>query len=176
MRVPHEDLPATLHGQEGRYALILDAAATGVCLRYAFLTQGETEPILPELILDDWGHGIYGMEMYRWVDKHGLMFPRAEIFGVTVEGRRVQAFVRELEPVSRLRCYAYFDSIAPLPAGRRIEIVLIPENGLTAPRRAAKPMGLSWPLRQAQLSWWAVSPDLLEEFSLDCLDELAEGR
>lgn len=175
MHVPYEALEAEIVLDEGRGALILSATAKTIYVRYAFVTLAEGAPILPELVLDDWGHEIRGLGVYRWVSANLLQFPRAEVFGYDANGARAQLFLRELEPMLRLQCYAYARPSEPLKDGKPIVAALTVDEDAPALQRTGIGPDLSWPMRHSEVSWWTMPPRLLANFSFQDIDK-TRGR
>ena len=152
----------------GRMALLLKDArpaaetAETLYLRYAFVTQGAESHILPAFLLDDWGKEIKTLELYGWVREYGDQFPRAELFGFNLSGKATQYFLRELELVSKLPCYAYPTKETPLAGGALVEAILLPDIGVTTAQKTKRPppMVVGQPLRSARVSWWRANPSL----------------
>ena len=152
----------------GRTALLLKDGRPAVetadvlYLRYAFVTQGVESHILPAFVLDDWGKEIKWLELYEWVREYGDQFPRAEVFGFDLSGKTTQVFLRELDLVSKLPCYAYPAKETPLAAGSLVEAILLPDPGVTTVEKAKRPPAteVGQPLRSARVSWWRATPSL----------------
>lgn len=163
-----------LFGERGQTAVLLDeiapAAETAdtLYLRFAFVTRGREEHLFPGFLLDDWGKEVRGLKLYRWVAEFGEQFPRAEVFGSERNGLEVQFFLRELELYARLPCYAYVDRRQPLAEGVPVAAILLPEAGVAAPERRARPEGWERPLSAARVTWWRVPP-ALDQFDLALL-------
>jgi len=135
--------------------LLLTQEGKQYILRLAFVLRGTEERILPESLLDDWGHEISGFELYKWVKENATHFPRAELFGRDIDGRPQQCFIRELDLTAGFTLYAYEGDDAPLSSGERIHAILLfgeeTERQLTAP-----PERISFPLREAAVEWRLV--------------------
>jgi hypothetical protein len=127
-------------------------------LRYAFVTQGPEEHILPAFVLDDWGHEIKSLPLYEWVAEYGDQFPRAEIFGFEPDGLATQCFLRQIEFDSQLPCYAYRYKDTPLVEGLLLQAILLPDESASAPQKTKRPPELKRPLSSAKVSWWRVNP------------------
>jgi hypothetical protein len=167
-----------VHGEiwsddNGRSALLLrradpeDFAVDSLFLRFAFVTRGREEHILPALVLDDWGKELRGRGLYQWVDEFGERFPRAELFGFEVNGRQTQCFLRALELYARLPCYAYTDRDELLPNGRLLHAILLPSPDVEAPQPIEPPSELQRPLSQARVLWRRIpAPSNSFDFSL----------
>lgn len=133
--------------------------ADTVYLAYALVTQGPELQVLPSVLLDDWGTEISGLQIYRWIEEHGLRFPRAEIFGKDTSGNSVQYFLRDLEMFGKYPAYAFWGESAPDDSGRQLDSILIVRDGITNPEQTNPPDGISAPLRRAKVNWWAVGPE-----------------
>ena len=164
MRAIKQHVHGTLLVEGGNCALLLEdaeptsEAANSLYLRFALVTLGAERPILPASILDDWGGEIRGLELYEWLREFGDQFPRAELFGFDLKGRETQFFLRELELVGRLLCYAYPAQNAPLIDGAPVGTILIPDPSVSDPRRIKRPPKIRRPLRSAKVTWWLVNP------------------
>lgn len=133
--------------------LIWEETAGPVFLRYAFVTLGPEEHILPALLLDDWGNEKKGLGMYGWVEKEGLYFPRAEIFGYKPDGQKTQIFLRDLDLVLKYRVYAYPTAETPLSDGRLIETIFLPDKSVTEPTSARRPPDAPKLLGKSAVRW-----------------------
>ena len=173
MKAVRQRVQGSLLTDNGRTALLLQdarpaaTAADVVYLRYAFVTQetiaqGAESHVLPAFVLDDWGKEIKSLELYEWVREYGDQFPRAEVFGFDVSGKTTQYFLRELELVSKLPCYAYPTKETPLAAGALVEAILLPDVEVTTAQKTKRPAAaeVGQPLRSARVSWWRVNPSL----------------
>lgn len=140
-------------------------------LRYAVVVRGPDDPVLPAVLLDDWGKEVRGLKIYEFLRKHGDEFPRAEIFGFDMDGSEAQLFVRSLELYSRLPAYAYTDVDAPLADGVLLDAILLPdaETDRVVRLEKAKDGGVKRPLRSAQVSWWCV-PSATTTFDFSLLE------
>lgn len=139
-------------------SLVWDNSADPIYLRYAFVTLGPEEHILPAFLLDDWGNEIKGLELYEWVQENGLYFPRAEMFGFKPTGQKTQIFLRELDLVLKYRCYAYPTAETPLADGRLIETIYLLDNSVTEPTPAKRPPDTPHPLSKAAVRWFRTPP------------------
>lgn len=166
MRAIRQHIHGSLLSMDNGHALLLEDAkpasetSLSLYLRFALVTLGTELPVLPASVLDDWGGEIKGVELFRWVREFGDQFPRAELFGFDLSGRETQYFLRELDLVGRLPCYAYGAKDAPLSAGRLVEAILLPDPMASDPRKIGRPSELKRPLRSAKVSWWYVNPSL----------------
>lgn len=133
-------------------------------LRFPFLTRGPGDPIFPAIVVDDWGREMRTAALYAWVRENGDRFPRSEIFGFEADGRETQVFLREMELLGRLPCYAYASPQMAVNEGVQIHAILLPDEAVTEPTLTTGPDGLKLPLRLARVSWWRVpagaGPDL----------------
>lgn len=164
MKAIREHVHGTLLTAGDRTALLLknsepeEETADSLFLRFAFVTQGPEEHLLPAFLLDDWGGEIKGLALYEWVAEFGPQFPRAELFGFMANGQAAQRFLREFELYVRLPCYAYPRKETPLTEGRIVEVILLPDMNVLTPQKISRPSHLKRPLRSAKVSWWQVNP------------------
>jgi hypothetical protein len=166
MKAAHQHIHGSLLTENGRSALLLLNAepetktAVSLYLRYAVVVRGPEDHVLPAVLLDDWGKEISGLKIYGFLREQGDQFPRAEIFGFDLDGSETQLFVRSLELVSRLPCYAYTDVNAPLAEGVRLAAILLPDadTSVAVKIQKAGETGMKRPLRSAQVQWWRVPP------------------
>jgi hypothetical protein len=151
----------------GRSALLLsnpepaaEQTADSLILRFAFVLHGTEAAIFPAELLDDWGNSIQGRALYEWVLEFGDQFPRAEIFGFDSNGNEMQCFLRDLEVMEPLRCYAYSNKEAPLSEGVLVEAILLPTAGVKSVEKINRPLPEGkGPLPLARLTWWQVPPE-----------------
>ena len=177
MSVPKQSMKGKLLTAGERAAVLLDESAETVFLRYALVDQATFGHLLPEVLLDDWGSEIRGLAIYEWIEKNGLYFPRAEVFGFDLNGRDKQFFIRELDLMARYPCYAYAQSDGPLSAGLLIEAVLLPDEGSRQPLRTKRPAGIERPLRDSAVAWWLVPTGEAAEFDFGLLgDPLSQKK
>jgi len=161
-QVIRQHVHGTLFAEKDRATLFLvdmePASETdrSIYLCFAYPVQGSEEPILPMLVLDDWGSEIRGLGLYQWVREFGEQFPRAELFGYDLHGRERQCFLRELELHGRMPCYAYQAKDLPLSQGILVESIFMADESGPTPRRLPHPPPVGRPLRWAKVSWWAV--------------------
>lgn len=155
-----------LLSDDGRTALLLydldpdQGQLTDILyLRFAFILRGVETPIFPVELLDDWGNAIKGWALYKWVLEYVDQFPRAEIFGFDVNGRETQYFLRDLEVMEPVRCYAYPTRETPLTEGALVAAVLLPTEGITSAKPVERPiLEEIRPLSTAKVTWWQVPP------------------
>jgi len=131
-----------------------------VVLRFAFVTRGPGDHIFPSLVVDDWGREMRALTIYQWVRENGDRFPRSEIFGYEQDGRETQVFLREMELMARLPCYAYADDQAAVTEGLLLHTILLEDAQVDAPVRSGRPPELPLPLRAARVNWWKIPPGL----------------
>jgi hypothetical protein len=143
-----------LEGEQN--SLVLDESADSLYLRFAFVTLGPEEHILPAFLLDDWGNEIKGLGLYDWVEENGLYFPRAEIFGFRASGQQTQIFLRELDLVLKYRVYAYPSAETPIGSGRLIETVSLPDDTITEPAAAKRPSDAPTLLAKSAVRWLKI--------------------
>lgn len=155
-----QSIPGSLAETNGKTVLRMDESKTEepVYLAYALVTQGHEHPILPSVLLDDWGNQIGQLELYQWIRDNGLQFPRAEVFGISPSGAQVQYFLRDLELFAKYPVYAFASKDAPDSSGILLQAVLISDEKVEAAQPTAPPDEVSPPLREAQLSWWRINP------------------
>ena len=134
--------------------LLWDNTADPIYLRYAFVTLGPEDHILPAFLLDDWGNEKKGLSLYAWVEKNGLYFPRAEIFGFTPSGQKTQIFIRELDLILKYPCYAYPTAESPLADGRLIETIYLPDETTTEPTPTKRPSDAPRLLSKSAVRWF----------------------
>lgn len=131
-----------------------------VYVAYALFTQGPEYQILPSVLVDDWGNEIAGMQLYDWIKENGLQFPRAEVFGVTPSGGRVQYFLRDLELFEKFPVYAFSDADADDASGIAVQAILVPDETVSTYEACSPLEGLSPMLARGQLAWWCVNPQI----------------
>ena len=139
-----------------RVALMLHAEGDSHILRLGLVLRGTEEVILPESLLDDWGHEMATLELYTWLKENGTHFPRAEIFGYDLAGRARQCFVRELELLAGYPCYMYESPAVAYGSGLLLEAILLPGAAGREPERLRSPAGVISPLAEANVQWWTV--------------------
>jgi hypothetical protein len=156
-------LPGRLFARRGRGVIWLEEGGGRVVwVRYALVTLGVEEHIFPSFLLDDWGNERRGPQLYQWIRDNGMMFPRAEIFGMSAAGVEEQLFLRELELHVRLPAYAVPAPDAPVVAGIPVEAVCLPAEAALAPIDI--PAAVQPPLRYIRAHWWHGSQaELLAE-------------
>lgn len=163
----------TLFKGNDRAALLLkndEPVAVGpdsLYLCFAVVVQGPDDPILPTLVLDDWGNERRDLAVYKWLEDEGHRFPRSEIFGYDIDGKEAQCFVRALELYVNLPCFVFPTRKPEVAEGVRIQAILLPEPEITKPEKVKRPSHFKRPLRKAKVSWWQVPPDMtIFDFSL----------
>ena len=149
---------------DGRHVLLLTNAApetqtdASLYLCFALVVHGPEDPILPTVIKDDWGIERRELSVYTWLEEEGHRFPRSEVFGFDPDGTETQCFLRALELVARLPCYAYTGKQTAVADGKLLTAVLLPDETATTPQKMKRPSHLSPPLANAAVSWWLVPP------------------
>jgi hypothetical protein len=148
-------------------ALLLSHEGDRHLLRLGYIFRGSEEIFLPETLLDDWGHEVRGVELYRWVKKNAEHFPRAELFGHDLTGQTVQCFMREIDLTARFGCYIYRHATDELSDGVALEAILVLAED--AEQRAVNeaPPNVSFPLRQADVKWGVVGSSLAQKPGYD---------
>lgn len=137
-----------------RAMLLLDNQAQPVYLCYALVIRDSEVEILPESLLDDWGHEINSLYLFEWIQENGLQFPRAEIFGFDSTGKHMQCFLRELDLTALYPCYAFESIQTPISSGVLIDAILIPNHRIFQPRRINRPQDIEEPMKNARVNWW----------------------
>ncbi len=145
-----------LEREEDGGGLLWDETADPIYLRYAFVTLGPEDHILPAFLLDDWGNEKKGLSLYAWIEKNGLYFPRAEIFGFTPFGQKTQIFLRELDLILKYRCYAYPTAETPLAEGRLIESIYLADSTVSEQTTTKRPSNVSRLLTKSAVHWFKI--------------------
>ena len=141
-----------------RRALIVSPGEKLVFLSFAFRVLVAEEYIIPESILDDWGHEITGLGLYDWVRQNGERFPRAEVFGYNLAGEVRQFFVRELDFLGRYLCLGWVDETNVIRDAFTIESILIADHSVDNVKPVSKPLLKSTPICYADVDWWLFNP------------------
>ena len=175
MKIIKDPTPGTLLVDDGLAALRLGPPDTEnvVYLTYAFITQGPEHQILPSVLLDDWGKEIGKLALYSWIEENGQRFPRAELFGVAPNGAAAQYFLRDLELLANYPLYAFAGENAAPDSAVPVRAVLIPDDTVSAPQRAAPPDDVKFPLNRARVEWWRANP---RRADLDFLRQPPPGK
>lgn len=168
MRIIKEPVPGILVVDQELVALRLDSTdpVRLVYLSYALVTRGPEHQILPSVLLDDWGMEIGRLDLYRWIEENGQMFPRAEVFGTDPFGVKTQYFLRDLELSAKYPLYAFAERNAASASAARVNAILIPDDLTDEPQRITRPSDIKPPLRKADVEWWRVG---LRQDTLDFL-------
>lgn len=145
------------HSSDERGVLVVDQTRAQVCLRYALIELSGGGLFFPELLLDDWGHEISTLELYRWIRDNGSLFPRAEVFGYDHEGNDRQYFLRELDLLSRYPCYGYSNFDEPLREGLEVTFFVIAVDEAIQVQRIPETGDITWPMSNAAVRWWQVN-------------------
>jgi hypothetical protein len=152
-----ESVNGELVSHDGIAALLLEPSFEQVYLRYMLRVTGSEELFMPELLLDDWGHEIKTLDLYRWIQKNGNHFPRAELFGYSLDGEKRQYFIRELDLVELYPCYGFKDPGSSLTDGLLIEHIVMCDKDPVAPHRSDAPSDFVEPIINASVTWWRVN-------------------
>jgi len=164
MKVVTQRVQGKLLPAKGRSALLLgnpeptaEETADSLYLRFAFVLQGVETVIFPAELLDDWGNSVRGQALYEWVLEFADQFPRAEIFGFDGRGTETQCFLRDLEVMEPVRCYAYSNKEVALADGVLVEEILLPTAGVKSAEKIERPvLEEKRPLQFARVTWWQV--------------------
>jgi len=159
MGVIRQRIHGALLKDSDRLALFLEKDQGSLYLSYALEVKATGQHILPESLLDDWGHEITGLSIYSWIRENGPQFPRAELFGFILSGEPRQYFLRELELASRYACYVYSEKQAPVADGILVDTVFISDDGVEKSKRLHCLGDVPSPLNQTKVTWWLVHPD-----------------
>lgn len=166
MKVVAQRVQGKLISENGRAALLLynleptaEQTADSLYLRFAFVLRGVETHIFPAELLDDWGNAVTGWALYEWVLEYADQFPRAEIFGFDGQGREMQCFLRDLEVMEPVRCYAYPTNETAWAEGASLVAMLLPKEGITSAKPVERPiLEGKRPLSAAKVTWWQVPP------------------
>lgn len=77
-----------------------------VVLRYAYPRFETRRPFFPFMAADDWGNLYRGFDAVDWLISNGLMYPRADVAGLWLDGAQDQVFVKELDLAVPMTVYA----------------------------------------------------------------------
>lgn len=158
-------------------ALLLSFGGKHQVLRLGFVLRGTEETLLPETLLDDWGHEIRGADLYLWVRENAVHFPRAELFGFDLNGQPSQCFLRDLDLTASYTCYAFADSsAASLKDGRQLTQILVPATTARQLRKSEVPAEISFPLSDAAVEWWTVDRAAAQRPDFDFFRMLEEDE
>jgi hypothetical protein len=169
-----EEVVGILLVENDRTALALIDRGQRIYLRYGLQTFAEDLVILPELLLDDWGREIRGLDLYKWLQESGQRFPRAELFGYDPAGASQQYFLREIDLVAKYPSFAYISRDSPVKEGRLLTAALIPTPGMDRHRQRRRTPDIVGPLSNARVDWWEISPAEIEAFSFAMLEQSDE--
>lgn len=175
MKLIKEEFFATLIQDEQKHALLLSPVAEGstVQVAYALVTLGPRHHILPSVLLDDWGNEVGGIKLYRWINKNGDRFPRAEVFGVNPLGVPTQIFLRDIELFEQYPVYMIDADEEGDNPGSLVQAVLLVDPDVPAPVPTEPPTDLESPLCQGQVVWWRI-PSLPADLAFLSDNELGE--
>jgi hypothetical protein len=139
--------------------LLMDKAVTSWYLAFALLERGTEREIFPESLLDDWGHEIKSLDLYSWIQKNGIHFPRAEVFGYDRRGNSTQCFLRDLDPLTKYPCYVFEERRQAIFEGVQVVAIGLVDGNAKRPVRTARPSGTDSPLSNAKIHWWRIGPE-----------------
>ena len=159
-----------------RAALLLTDGGRRFNLRLGLVLHGSEEHFLPETLLDDWGHEIGGAELYHWVKENGPHFPRAELFGQDPSGQPQQCFVRDLDPTAKYICYIIHHDTGAVDHAIRIDAIILPIENTSQRRLNLVPAHIPFPMRQADVVWWALDPELARRSAYNFFDNADNGE
>ncbi len=93
---PGADLSAHLPGlMEHADAHLI--AFDGILIRYGLVRMVDGVSLLPTLIIDEKGVTVPGYRLFPWLDTYGYAEPRADARCLTLEGKEVYCFARDLD-------------------------------------------------------------------------------
>ncbi|MGD2078864.1 MAG: hypothetical protein PVH18_10800 [Chloroflexota bacterium] len=153
-------------------ALLLTPEGRRYTLRLGLVVRGAEEIVLPEILLDDWGHQIGGLALYQWVEQNAPHFPRAELFGFDLRGQDRQYFIRDLDLTAKYACYLYEAPSSAIADGTQLTSILLPVAHPGQRARTEPPADVSFPLANADLRWWLVQETLAGRPEYDFYSQL----
>lgn len=166
-----------LYRADQRAALLLSVGAGYYTVRLGYVMRGTGQTLLPETLLDDWGHEVGGVDLYLWVKENGAHFPRAELFGLDGSGRAMQCFLRELDLTAGYACRVYEDSTrAAIKDGVELTAILVPVSGSGQQRQREAPAKIPFPLRDAHVEWWTVALTVAQDPKYDFFRTLEQDE
>jgi hypothetical protein len=173
MTAIYQSINGKLLSGHGAGALLIGSSFTSIYLRYGLTEKDTGRVVIPEVLLDDWGHEKGSIDLYSWIQENGDHFPRAEIFGFDLEGHQRQYLLRELDLMARYPCFGFPDLEMGISEGVRIEIIMTCSEELIKPHRVSRSQAASWPLRNAAVSWYMANILDASEFAHSIIDERA---
>lgn len=107
-------LPAACLTVEGQHVLAFDSIPPGqyvafgppVYLRFAFAPVIGHDLLIPAGLVEDRGWEIAAPEVYDWIETRGTQYPRADVLGLTPDGRQLNIFLKELDLAARPLAFA----------------------------------------------------------------------
>ncbi len=167
MAAIREFIQARIFTFGGRTGLLLTDNAAAIILRYALVIRGSDVLFFPESLLDDWGHEVNSLELYEWIQENGILFPRAELFGIDKDGNPSQHFIREVDLVAPVHSFVFEEPNDPLSAGVQVDVVLVRDFQVTRPILSHRPPGIKGPMRRAKVRWCRVPADTVDGLDLE---------
>ncbi|MGB3713831.1 MAG: hypothetical protein WA996_05305 [Candidatus Promineifilaceae bacterium] len=152
-----QGIQGEFHFSDDLGVLVVNQTRAQVCLRYALIELSAGSLFFPELLLDDWGHEIRTLELYRWIRENGTLFPRAEVFGYDFEGNDRQYYLRELDLLSGYPCYGYANFDEPLREGLEINFFVMAVDEPIQVQWVPDSGEITWPMSNAAVRWWQVN-------------------
>jgi hypothetical protein len=141
-----------------RTAMLFAGGERHLTLRLGFVLQGTEDILLPDSLLDDWGHEISTVDLYQWIRDNGPHFPRAEVFGFDLLGLSQQCFIRELDLTAKFACYVYEGAKAPIKSGLPLTDIILSVSESGPSCQVEAPATIAFPLSAASIVWWSVDP------------------
>ncbi|PJF37997.1 MAG: hypothetical protein CUN55_19245 [Phototrophicales bacterium] len=71
---------------------------------------------MPAIFVSEKGGMLYGKQAWQFIFKNYQLYPRAEIFGLQSDGKKVQYFLRELDFADHPRVFAYENEQKIMPS------------------------------------------------------------
>jgi hypothetical protein len=173
MKAIAQGLKGELISAAGRGTVILDPNRETLYLRYALVERSEGDLLFPELLMDDWGHEITTLQLYRWIRENGIHFPRAEVFGYDRHGNSRQYFIRELDLQAKYGCFGFFHLETRLEEGVEIAVIVSAVDEPVLVDRKPDLGAIDWPLQNAAVEWWRVESKNAMHFAQSLLLEKA---
>lgn len=157
------------HGDEALLLLGEPVETTNLYLAFSLIVQGTESEFFPESLLDDWGHEITNLSLYEWIQKNGIHFPRAELFGSEWDGSSTQYFLRDLDLMANYPCYGFNNRDQPISDGIRVVAIGLVDSSVEQAQRINRPRQLDLPLRKAKVHWWRIAQECSRETILNVI-------
>lgn len=154
MNIVFQRVSGNLLIEDQRAIVVLDDSASSVQLCLGLLEEESNSVILPESLLDDWGHEIASERIYHWMWENGDQFPRAEIFGQDLLGKPIQRFLREIDLIAKFPCLAHAHDQGVPSKWLRVGAIIIRESKGKDLHKIRQPAGIDFPLSHADVAWW----------------------